>query len=234
MAQLRRLHVYPDADAIVADLAPMIAAAAKLCIETKGGFHCVLAGGETPRRLYQRLCEIDTEWQHWHIYFGDERCLPVTDSARNDRMAAVTWLDKVPVPDTQIHRMRAELGPEEAARDYAQTLAAVGSFDLVLLGIGEDGHTASLFPYMQHHLQDDLITTPVYAAPKPPPQRVSLSAQRLSASDRVWFMACGEGKRVALTRWLADAALPVASITPARGVDIYTDVDIHSKTGSTS
>jgi 6-phosphogluconolactonase len=223
--QIRRLHLYADATEIVADLSSMIATVAQHCIDTKGAFRCVLAGGETPRRLYQQLREISTPWRHWHIYFGDERCLPVGDPARNDRMAASAWLEHVAIPRTQIHSIAAEQGPEAGARDYANTLAAVGHFDLVLLGIGEDGHTASLFPYMQTSLQDDPITTAIYAAPKPPLQRISLSARRLSAADRVWFLVSGEGKRAALASWLSNTALPVQEIRPAAGVDIYTDIN---------
>lgn len=222
--QLRRVHIRDDAECIIKELTTAIGDAATQCIDAKGYFRCVLAGGETPRRLYSRLRALDTDWSRWHIYFGDERCLPVGDASRNDRMAADSWLDHVAIPADQIHSIRAELGADQGARDYSSTLQRAGRFDLVLLGLGEDGHTASLFPYMQKALGDDLETTAVHAAPKPPPQRVSISAPRLANADRVWFLVCGEGKRAALASWLADAELPAAVIVPTNGVDIFTDI----------
>ncbi|MET0379891.1 MAG: 6-phosphogluconolactonase [Spongiibacteraceae bacterium] len=224
MQQIRRLHPYTDQTALITDRVVGITEVANQCIVAKGCFRCVLAGGETPRRLYQQLPSIATDWSRWVIYFGDERCLPTTDSGRNDNMAAAAWLDHVAIPRTQIYRFRAELGPAPAADDYANTLKNIGDFDLVLLGIGEDGHTASLFPYMQQTLYDDVVTTAVYAAPKPPPQRVSLSARRLSATDRLWFLVCGENKREALSHWLTERPLPALTVTPSGGVDIYTDI----------
>lgn len=226
MQQVRRLHHYIGQTELIDALVTRITDVANHCIATKGCFQCVLAGGETPRQLYQRLAAITTDWSRWFIYFGDERCLPTADSERNDNMAAKAWLDHIAIPHSHIHRFWAELGPAKAAEDYANTLKNIGDFDLVLLGIGEDGHTASLFPYMQNALCEDAVTTAVYAAPKPPPQRVSLSARRLSAADRVWFLVCGENKREALTRWLANWPLPVLTVMPSGGVDIHTDITL--------
>lgn len=226
MHQIRRLHRYASQDEMIAKLVARIADTANQCIAATGCFRCVLAGGETPRRLYEQLPSIATDWSGWDIFFGDERCLPTADSERNDTMAATAWLDHVPISPARIHRFHAELGPAVAADDYAITLKSIGNFDLVLLGIGTDGHTASLFPYMQESLDDDAVTVAVYAAPKLPPLRVSLSARRLSAADRVWFLVCGENKREALTRWLADTPLPVLAITPSAGVDIHTDLPL--------
>jgi 6-phosphogluconolactonase len=226
MQQIRRLHHYANQAELIGTLAPQINAVANQCIAAKGCFRCVLAGGETPRRLYEQLRTIATDWTRWFIYFGDERCLPVIDPGRNDNMAAAAWLDHVAIPSSQIYRFRAELGPAEAADDYANTLKNIGDFDLVLLGIGEDGHTASLFPYMQKALCEDSVTTAVYAAPKPPLQRVSLSARRLSTADRVWFLVCGENKREALSHWLSERQLPALTVKPSGGVDIHTDITL--------
>lgn len=224
MKQIRRLHVHADQSALIDTVQRAIATAAVQAIAAHGAFHCVLAGGETPRRLYEQLRTLTADWAHWHLYFGDERCLPAGDGARNDVMAEQAWLAHVPIPGTQIHPLRAELGAERAAEEYVPLLDRVPHFDLVLLGLGEDGHTASLFPQHQSHLLDDAVMTIAHDAPKPPPQRVSLSARRLGAAEAVWFLVCGENKRGALTHWLSGAAIPAALVTPPGGVDIHTDL----------
>ena len=120
--------------------------AAARAIERRGRFLIVLAGGNTPRGIYRMLRTADTDWSRWQVYFGDERCLPADSAERNSRMAADAWLNHVPIPQDQVHAIPAELGASAAALGYAETLRGVGDFDLVLLGLGEDGHTASLFP----------------------------------------------------------------------------------------
>ena len=127
-------------------VAAKIIALANRCISRKNSFYLVLAGGETPRAVYALLTEMVTDWEKWHIYFGDERCLPAHDKNRNDTMAFDTWLAHVDVPLSQIHSIPAELPQQICVEQYTQTLKNVGNFDLVLLGLGEDGHTASLFP----------------------------------------------------------------------------------------
>lgn len=181
----------------------------------------VLAGGNTPRAVYRRLRRLDTDWTRWQIYFGDERCLPVDAAGRNSRMAATAWLDHVPVPRDQIHAIPAERGPEAGARAYAAVLAGIGSFDLVLLGLGEDGHTAALFPGQPWGTGADAADVlAVTAAPHPPAQRVSLSAHRLSRTRDLLFIVAGDSKRRALARWRAGGALPVRSIEALVSIEI--------------
>ncbi|HWT20443.1 MAG TPA: 6-phosphogluconolactonase, partial [Variovorax sp.] len=178
----------------------------------------------TPRAIYQMLRKAITDWPKWQVYFGDERCLPVGNSQRNSRMARDTLLDQVPIPRANIHTMPAEAGPVEGAAQYAQTLHAIGDFDLVLLGLGEDGHTASLFPDHDWGTADDSADVlPVFDAPKPPPERVSLSAARLSRARCVLFLADGESKREAVARWRAGDSIPASVIAPACGVDVLTE-----------
>src|SRR5260221_2863461 len=123
-----------------------IVAAAARAIGQHGRFIIVLAGGNTPRGVYDLLRAASTDWSRWHVYFGDERCLPPDHAERNSRMAAEVWLERVPIAHDQLHVIPAELGAASAARRYADTLRGVGDFDLVLLGLGEDGHTSSLLP----------------------------------------------------------------------------------------
>ena len=201
-----------------------ILATAAEAIVRRGRFLIVLAGGNTPQGVYQMLCGADTDWSRWHVYFGDERCVPADDPERNSRMAADAWLDHVPIPGNQVHTLPAELGAQAAAQAYANTLRDVGDFDLVLLGLGEDGHTASLFP--DHDWGTDASaadTLAVVDAPKPPPQRVSLSARRLSRARAVLFMVTGKGKRDAVTRWRAGADIPARAIEPPTGVDVLVE-----------
>lgn len=194
---------------------------ANAAIAARGAFHIALAGGRTPLDIYTQLVDAATDWQAWSIYFGDERCAPRGDASRNDAQAQLHWLGRVPIPAAQIHAIPAELGAEQGAAQYRLTLDALAQFDLVLLGIGEDGHTASLFPGLPSGPGSAFA---VYGAPKPPPERVSLSAARLSAARAVWFIASGADKRDALQRWRDGEAIPAASIAPQAGVDIFTDV----------
>ena len=222
MRQPRRWHIYPDAEALARRAADAIARAASQAIGRKGSFRIVLAGGSTPRAVYQRLPQADGDWRRWHVYIGDERCAPAGHADRNDAMARAAWLTHVPIPESQIYMMPAELGPHAGAARYAETLAQVGDFDLVLLGLGEDGHTASLFPNVDaRRTQADVV--PVHAAPKPPPERISLSAARLSRSEQVFFLVAGAGKRQALASWMRGDSIPAADIVPGAGVDIFVD-----------
>jgi 6-phosphogluconolactonase len=139
-------------------------------------------------------------------------------------MAGEEWLTHVTVPTGQVHSIPGELGAQEAADAYASILQTVGEFDLVLLGLGEDGHTASLFP------GKDWGTTPaapdamaVFDAPKPPPQRVTLSAARLSRARQVMFLVAGEAKHRAVAAWRAGGNIPARAITPAAGVDVLAE-----------
>jgi len=183
----------------------------------------VLAGGNTPREVYRTL-RADTDWSHWQVYFGDERCLPADDAERNSAMAADAWLDHVPIPRGQVHAIPAELGARAAALAYAETLRGIGDFDLVLLGLGEDGHTASLFPGRDWGLSADAPDAlAVFDAPKPPPQRVSLSASRLSRTREALFLIAGEAKRSAVAQWRAGAAIPARAIQPETGVDVLVE-----------
>lgn len=192
-------------------------------LAARGIFHIVLAGGDTPRRLYQALGAEAHDWGRWQVWLGDERCLPADDPQRNSVMVMQTLLHQAPA--AQFHPIAAELGAERAAHAYAGTLRAVPEFDLVLLGLGQDGHTASLFPgqdWGQAATAADVLA--VAHAPKPPPQRVSLSAQRLSRAHRVVFLVQGADKRPALARWQAGEPLPAAAIRPPGGVEVLLHV----------
>jgi 6-phosphogluconolactonase len=212
---------FPDADAVAAAATALILSAADAAIAARGEFRLVLAGGTTPGQVYRQLAASAADWVHWHIYFGDERCLPATGPERNSRMAATAWLDHSDIPPENVHPIPAELGPQAAAQQYARLVAAARPFDLVLLGMGEDGHTASLFPGHVH-----LAGKQVHAvsdAPKPPRERVSLSLEALSDSHHVLILVTGPGKREAVRRWRAGADLPIAQITAREHLRVLVD-----------
>jgi 6-phosphogluconolactonase len=163
----------------------------------EGARSLVLAGGTTPKRCYELLAHLEVEWGRVAILFGDERCVHPDHPDSNYRMARESLLDRV-APAT-VYRMPGELGPDEAAGAYAHVVAAVSPLDVVLLGVGEDGHTASLFPG-HAALKAQGLTVGIRDAPKPPPQRVTLTLAALQSARRVIILATGAGKADAVAR----------------------------------
>jgi len=220
--QLRRWHPFKEALELELAATATILRTAQEAIAKRGAFHIVLAGGTTPRKVYEALRKAQADWPAWHIYYGDERCLPSDHAERNSTMAAQAWLNHVAIPANQIHPVPAEKGALIAAEEYARIVDKIGVFDLVLLGLGEDGHTASLFPDHELGMTEDAPSTlTIFDAPKPPPQRVSLSARRLSDAAQVMFLITGNNKAQALHDWNGGVAIPAAAITPKNGVDVY-------------
>jgi 6-phosphogluconolactonase len=216
-----------------------VARAERAALAARGEFHIVLAGGSTPRALYAALAGAPHDWSRWQVWFGDERCLPPDDPARNSVMARQALLARVAIPAGAIHAIPAELGAETAAPQYARELAGVDRFDLVLLGLGEDGHTASLFPGRDWGERADApAALAVLDAPKPPPARVSLSAWRLARARNVLFLVAGRDKRDAVARWQRGERLPAAAISApdsAWGGDIEVLLDTDAcPTGATT
>jgi 6-phosphogluconolactonase len=225
--QTCRWHVVADASTLHRAVTARCLAAERRALAGRGRFVVVLAGGETPRGAYELLRHAAANWSAWHVYFGDERCTPADSSERNSRMAGAAWLDHVAIPRDNIHEIEAELGPIEAARRYAKLLDAAGTFDLVLLGLGEDGHTGSLFP--GHDLGAGASAPsalPVFDAPKPPAERVTLSARRFSDTAEAVFLVFGAGKRAAIARWRAGEAIPARFIVPRAGVDVFLGAEL--------
>jgi len=206
--------VHRDAEMLAAAVAQRIVVLAAQAIAARGAFRIALAGGNTPRRCYELLRDMAVDWQRVHVYYGDERCLPRGDPGRNDSMAQQAWLDHVAVPADNVHAIPAELGAEAAAAEYAKLLEPALPLDIVLLGMGEDGHTASLFPGNPATEQEDAVVA-VFDAPKPPPQRVSLGMPTLNAAREKIFLVAGEGKREALGKIARGIALPAARIARA-------------------
>jgi 6-phosphogluconolactonase len=219
-------RVFSDPETLVARLAASLCEVADEAIAERGAFHLALAGGSTPLALYRALAARGAGDARWHLWYGDERCLPVDHPERNSRMIEMVWLAASFIPPQNRRPIQAELGAAQAAAHYADALKGVADFDVVLLGMGEDGHTASLFPgHDWGAAQDSPDAFAVRDAPKPPPERVSLSAARLSRSERVWFVITGSGKRTAVANWKAGEALPVSGVHGMRETVAWLDAE---------
>lgn len=223
MTQSVRWNRFPDADTVAAEAVRQILQLALTSIEERGAFRIVLAGGSTPKKVYQILSSSEADWANWHLYLGDERCLPVGHAERNSSMIHAAWLKQGQVPPDQVHWIPAESGPGQGAKLYEKVVRAALPFDLVLLGMGEDGHTASLFPGHKH--DSERLVVSVTGAPKPPLERISLSYAGLANTLNMLVLVTGSGKRPAVARWRAGESLPVAKLECAAGVDVLLDED---------
>ena len=212
---------FDNAEAVAQAACQRILKMAREAINTHGRFQLVLAGGTTPEQTYRLLAGAQADWPHWHIYFGDERCLPPTHPGRNSWMAEQAWIGQVAIPSSQIHPIPAELGPEQGAENYGRLIHSALPFDLVLLGMGEDGHTASLFPGHRHPANAAVVA--VHDAPKPPPERVSLSTATLGTCRHLLYLITGSGKQQAVTAWRNGDPLPISQIQPMGSSEVLID-----------
>jgi 6-phosphogluconolactonase len=200
------LLVLDDPEAVALAAADLVAAAIGDGVRT-----LVLTGGTTPRRAYRLLAERSLPWGRVTVLFGDERCVPPDDAESNYRLAREELLSRVH-PGT-VHRMAGELGAEEAAALYEPIVQALAPLDLVLLGIGPDGHTASLFPGNPAVAAGGQAVA-VHGSPKPPPDRVSLTLGALRSARRTVLLVTGGDKAEAL-RLAQRGAVPAGMIPGA-------------------
>ena len=224
----RRIHVYPTVDALSAAAAQAIARAAQESIDARGSFLLVLSGGETPRATYELLAGrhgAAIAWERTHVFFSDERCVPPDDARSNFAMARDTLLSHVPIPAEQVHAVETTSGtPEQMAsryeREIRSRLSALSdsaaerreptaesreepTFDCALMGVGADGHTASLFPGDAAVKESKGWVLAVQApASAPVRQRITLTLPVLNRSRRVLFLVAGKGKAAVVARVL--------------------------------
>jgi len=208
------VFIHDNLDDLSLAVTQRIAAAAAQAIAARGVFHLVLAGGETPRRCYEKLRSLAIDWAHVQLYIGDERCLPKGDAQRNDTMIRATLLEHISIPQDNLHFILSELGAPAAAAAYTAMLEKIAALDMVLLGMGEDGHTASLFPG-NPATESTALVVPVFNSPKPPPERVSLGMDTLSKARQKLFLVAGAGKRNALEQMSRGVLLPAARVADA-------------------
>ncbi len=206
--QLQRFENGEQAAQFVAD---EVVTACAQAIAERGVFHWVLAGGSTPELCYRLLRNADMDWSKVHVWFGDERALPSEHVNRNETMARLALLDFVAIPDTNIHSIDFSNGTQAAASSYAQEIEGIDSFDLVMLGMGEDGHTASLFPN-HDTLQGTDLAVAEFDSPKPPSERVSMGFKALNNHRQCFILATGISKKDILQDIAKGADLPVSHI----------------------
>jgi 6-phosphogluconolactonase len=226
------VRVCEDADDLAQRAAGAVAAAITGAVQANGQCTVALAGGDTPRALYATLAARFNEslpWKHVHVFWGDERFVPSGDRRRNQAMARETLLDHVPCPPANIHPVSTDaLSSDAAAAEYEATLRRWFSsewplFDLVLLGLGADGHTASLFPGSSA-LDETTRWAVAATAPADPPSRVTLTLPVFNNAALTLFLVAGAEKAPALRRVLAGAdasILPAAGVRPSRGAVVW-------------
>ena len=203
--------VYKTPEAVAQAAADYLFQQIKTCVSKKGQCHVVLPGGSTPARCLELLAEKSLPWKNIHWYPGDERCYPVGHAERNDSMISARLFSLQAHNIENFHAMPAELGPELGAERYAKLIDATGGLDIVVLGMGEDGHTASLFPGNEV-LNDKRSVAPVYGAPKPPAERISIGLTTLRNAGECIVIATGENKHEALKKLKEGAVMPVGQI----------------------
>jgi 6-phosphogluconolactonase len=213
-SQLQHFDSGEQAAQFVAD---EVVAACEKAIAEYGVFHWVLAGGSTPELCYRLLRDADMDWAKVHIWFGDERALESGHPERNETMARHALLDFVAIPDANIHNVDFTNGTAAAAKAYAKEIQNVETFDLVMLGMGEDGHTASLFPNHESLSSNDL-TIAEFDSPKPPSERVSMSFKALNNHKQCFILATGASKKDILQDINNGADLPITHIENAMWV----------------
>ncbi|MCW8899932.1 MAG: 6-phosphogluconolactonase [Gammaproteobacteria bacterium] len=206
---MHQWNTYTDFNQASQAAADFLAERIDAFLKENGVCHVILPGGNTPVTCLNLLAKKSLSWDKVHWYLGDERCLPQGDPERNDLMLDLNlWsaMDK-----TYIHRIPAELGADEAAAQYRNEIKAINAFDIAFLGIGDDGHTASLFPGHEA-LNDHRSVIPVYHSPKPPSDRVSLSLDTLHKTKTKIVLVAGREKAHTIKKIKEGAAFPINCI----------------------
>ncbi|MEI2688939.1 MAG: 6-phosphogluconolactonase [Anaerolineae bacterium] len=226
----QNLTIFPDKDAFIAGAAEFMVQQAAEALAARGRWTVALAGGGTPRPIYAQLAQAGNsdriDWRGVHVFFGDERCVPPDDSRSNYRMARETLLDHVALPPENVHRMAGEMDPALAALAYEQEIrrlfrsVATPALDLVCLGLGDNGHTASLFPGTASLREQARWVVPQYVEVMQS-WRVTMTAPLINAARHVAFFVEGAGKAEMLQRVLHGPydpdVLPAQMIQPADG-----------------
>ena len=221
--------ILPDPEALAHEAARRIVDLSREASGSRGRFSVALSGGSTPGRLYRLLAEEPyrdlVPWGEVHLFWGDERCVPPGDPGSNYFLANETLISRVPIPPGNVHRVHGELEPERAARAYEQTLQDFfcgphTRFDLVLLGLGEDGHTASLFPGSPVLAETERLAAVASAVYQDrPAQRVTLTLPAINSARQILFLVTGRTKAPVVQSIVEGSGerLPAQRIQPAAG-----------------
>jgi 6-phosphogluconolactonase len=232
---MSELTVCADAELAARAACAQIARALEEARAARGVAHLALSGGRTPGRTYELLSPALESWRAVELWFADERCVPAEDEQSNYRLVAQTLLEGTRIAPGQVHRMEGELGPTEGARRYGQALRerldasadAPPALDVVLLGVGPDGHVASLFPgHPALSATAQQLCVGISDSPKPPAQRITLSLPLLRSARAVILLASGPEKARAVAGALAQPTpkLP-ASLLCAERLTVIVDED---------
>ena len=230
-----KIHVYKNLQELSTAAADLFAASAAQAISSRGRFLAALSGGGTPKPFHELLATApyrdQITWASTHLFWGDERCVAKDDSGNNYFQARQAFIDSVHLPEENIHRVLSELEPDSAADDYASQLKAFAEaplawprFDLIILGMGDDGHTASLFPGSPVEVNTPTVSVTANYQDRPA-RRVSLTPLVINAARRVVFLVSGQSKSETLARILHGEPqpdlLPAQRIRPTDGEIIW-------------
>lgn len=223
------IRIFPDFETLSLEAAALFVQQAQFSVDHRGRFCVALSGGHTPERLYEILAGTaflhEIPWDRTHIFWGDERCVPADDKKNNALMARQTLLDHVPLPRNQIHPILCHKRPAKSAQQYHDLLydffsGGPPAFDLILLGLGENGHTASLFPYDELLKDQNAWTSSVYVKEQDM-YRVTLMPAVINQARLVVFLVSGESKASVLKEVLTGPSdpfrLPAQLIRPDSG-----------------
>ncbi|MBE7474072.1 MAG: hypothetical protein DPW09_30125 [Anaerolineae bacterium] len=260
-------HIFSNLEDLGQAAAAHVAEIAAEAIPARGRFTVALSGGSLPQLLGSALVKQATDWSAWHVFWADERCVPLTHPDSNYVLAQQHLFAHIPIPPGQIHAPDTSLDPAQTAAAYQHTLAhlfdlhpplpqpsnpstslrtslpssnlptlqpsnpppsnppALPQFDLILLGMGEDGHTASLFPGHPLLQEAGRWVAPIFDSPKPPPQRITLTLPVLNNARHVAFITAGSGKADILPQvFAAGSTLPAHLVQPTSGhLDWFVD-----------
>ncbi len=242
MTNERRVLVHPDKASLASSVSARFITKMLDILDAQSIAHVVLTGGTMGSAVLESIAaspaKTTIDWSRVHFWWGDERWVPAGHEDRNDEQARVALLDQLELPESNVHRFPASdagLSLDDAAEAYAAELARHGVdglphplFDITFLGVGPDGHIASLFPHRSGIQVVDRAVIPVRNSPKPPPERLSLTRPVINSSQRIWLVLAGADKASALGLALAGASrdeVPVAGIKGRRRTVFFVDAD---------
>jgi len=194
-------------------------------IRLKKTFHIVLAGGTTFNKVYENLGNSNSSWNNWFVYMGDERFVDISNTLRNDYLIKKKWLANSPIPKDNCHFIPYDSNPRKAVNMYEDTLKKVEKFDLVLLGMGEDGHTASLFPNIEGHNQQKKSVVYINNAPKEPTERITMTYRSLNNSKNVFKVISGNKKKEVFEKLLNGHQFPISNVI-GDTQSLYTSISV--------
>ncbi|KAJ4001330.1 hypothetical protein F5050DRAFT_1796735 [Lentinula boryana] len=232
------IHSFASSEVLMSSLASFVVKAQKEAIDKKGRFTIALSGGSLPKQLSGLIGNHAVKWDMWQVFYADERVVPLDHPDSNHNLCTAELFSKVPIPTANIRTIDPNLlsdleelsdaYEQELIREFAQKDAArFPVFDLILLGVGPDGHTASLFPGHELLAEEDRWVAYIEDSPKPPPKRITLTYPVINHASRVVFVAVGEGKAEILSEVLdsPEKGLPASRVKPVHPGQLFWFVD---------